>query len=69
PGDFATGAHTLQITRADGTALTPLAIEVVTAGSLATTGASLPTAAILLGLGALVTGGALLLARRRRVGA
>uniref|UniRef100_UPI0022E65F79 LPXTG cell wall anchor domain-containing protein n=1 Tax=Microbacterium testaceum TaxID=2033 RepID=UPI0022E65F79 len=65
PGDFATGAHTLQITRADGTALTPLAIEVVTAGSLAATGAGVPVAAAFLGISALIAGAVLLISRRR----
>ena len=65
PADFATGAHTLVITRADGSTLSRIGIEVVPAGSLARTGAELPW-----GLGldafALIAAGAVLVALRRR---
>lgn len=65
PADFATGAHTLVITRADGSTLSRLGVQVVAAGTLARTGAELPWG---LGLGAftLVAAGAVLMALRRR---
>ncbi len=42
PADFANGAHTLVITRADGSTLSRLGVQVVAAGTLARTGAELP---------------------------
>ncbi|WAC69359.1 LPXTG cell wall anchor domain-containing protein [Microbacterium sp. SL75] len=65
PADFATGAHTLVITRADGSTLARLGVQVVPAGSLARTGAEMSWA---LGLGAfgLIAAGAGLVALRRR---
>jgi len=66
PADFATGAHTLIVTRADGSVLDRLAIEVVAAGSLATTGAGVPFAATFFGVSTLLAGAGLLALRRRR---
>ncbi|WP_295836595.1 LPXTG cell wall anchor domain-containing protein, partial [uncultured Microbacterium sp.] len=66
PADFATGAHTLTITRADGTTLTPLTLEVVAASSLATTGGAVSFAALLAGAGAVLAGAVMLVVRRRR---
>ena len=65
PADFATGAHTLVITRADGSTLSRLGVQVVAAGTLARTGAELPWG---LGLGAfaLIAAGAGLVVLRRR---
>jgi len=65
PADFATGAHTLVIARADASTLSRIGIEVVPAGSLARTGAELPW-----GLGvsafALIAAGTVLVGLRRR---
>lgn len=66
PADFSVGAHTLTITRADGSPLSPLAIEVVPAGSLAATGGAVSFSAALLATGALLAGAAVLIGRRRR---
>jgi GH43 family beta-xylosidase len=66
PADFATGAHTLVVTRADGSDVNPLAIEVVPAGSLAVTGADVPLLAALLGLGTLLAGAVLVAVRRQK---
>jgi LPXTG-motif cell wall-anchored protein len=66
PADFAVGAHTLTISRADGSPLAPLAIEVVAAGSLAATGGAVSFTAALLATGALLAGAAVLIGRRRR---
>ena len=65
PADFATGAHTLVITRADGSTLSRLGVQVVADGTLARTGAELPWG---LGLGAfaLIAAGAGLVVLRRR---
>jgi GH43 family beta-xylosidase len=65
PRDFETGTHTLYITRADGTLLTPLTVEVVSPDALASTGAEWPTLALLLGLGALALGIVTVRSRRR----
>jgi LPXTG-motif cell wall-anchored protein len=66
PADFATGAHTLTITRAAGTTLTPLPVEVVAASALATTGGAVSFAALLAGAGAVLAGAVVLVMRRRR---
>jgi len=66
PADFATGAHTLIVTRADGSVLDRVAIEVVSAGSLAATGVGVPFAATFFGVSALLAGAGLLALRRRR---
>jgi len=67
PADFATGAHTLEIARADGAVFSRLGVEVVAAGSLAKTGADVALAAGLLGAGALLAGVAVRALRRRRL--
>lgn len=65
PSSLATGAHTVVITRADGTVLPPFAIEVVRPGALAVTGAETPWGIALAG-GMLVIAGGLAFALRRR---
>jgi len=67
PADFAPGAHTLEIARADGGVFSRLGVEVVAAGSLAKTGADVALAAGLLGAGALLAGVAVRALRRRRL--
>ncbi|KLD31345.1 hypothetical protein TB15x_23540, partial [Xanthomonas perforans] len=67
PADFAPGAHTLDVTRADGSVLARLGIEVVAAGSLAKTGTDVAFAAGLLGAGALLAGLTVRALRRRRL--
>ncbi|MDT0117126.1 LamG-like jellyroll fold domain-containing protein [Microbacterium sp. PRF11] len=65
PADFALGAHTVAIVRADGGPLATIPVQVVAAGSLAATGADLPWG---LGIGALLmvaAGAALAIGRRR----
>lgn len=65
PGDFAADMHTLVVTRADGSTVSRIGVEVLRARSLARTGAELPWG---LGLGAiaLIAAGAGLVMRRRR---
>lgn len=66
PSDLAPGAHTIVVTRADGTPLAPLALTVVPVGALATTGATLPVALIVMALIALLIG-TVAISRRRVV--
>ncbi|WDG17290.1 family 43 glycosylhydrolase [Microbacterium sp. Clip185] len=66
PRDFDTGAHTLVVTRADGTTLAPLAVEVVAHDALALTGADWPAAVLVFGLGALAIGITVSYTHRRR---
>lgn len=68
PADFATGAHTLVVTRADGSTVDRLAIQVVAAGSLAATGTSVSVAAASFGASVLLAGALVLVLRRRREG-
>lgn len=64
PADFATGAHTLQITSA-GQEPIRVGVTVVRAGQLAVTGAELPLALAMGAAFLLVTGGLLFAMRRR----
>lgn len=66
PHDFETGMHTLVVTRADGTSLAPVTVEVVAHDALALTGADWSAAVLILGLGALTVGTAVSCVRRRR---
>lgn len=65
PAALEPGAHTVVITRADGTVLPALAVEVVRKGALAATGAQTPWGIALAG-GFLVVAGGLAFALRRR---
>ncbi|MDR6689263.1 2',3'-cyclic-nucleotide 2'-phosphodiesterase (5'-nucleotidase family) [Microbacterium sp. 1154] len=65
PAALEPGAHTVVITRADGTVLPALAVEVVRKGALAATGAQAPWGIALAG-GFLVVAGGLAFAMRRR---
>jgi len=56
PSDLAAGSHTIVISRADGTTLSPIVITVVPAGALASTGASFPLALVIIALFALIVG-------------
>ncbi len=66
PADFATGAHTLVVQRADGSVIARQGLTVVASGTLAATGVQPPFAAALIAAGLLVAGGLAWTTRRPR---